>query len=113
MGQGGQLGRHTVDTAHLLCNHDSTSGQGGSPESGDLPAIDVTAPVCRAGSHSLFFDEENVAVVHVTCRLEGVLSQPDVRVEGGGVSTLFHEPLGALGTEPNSGDKRDLQIELG
>lgn len=73
-GVSGRLGRHTVDTAHLLCNHDGASGQGGSPKSGNLPTIDVTAPIGRASSHRLFFDEENVTVIHVTCRLEGVLS---------------------------------------
>ena len=95
----------TVDTAHLLRNHDSRSTVIGTPDPGNAEAIGQTSEISCARGQFEFFLVDNPRVIEVSCGNNIMSSQFAHRPESFVVLVVFHEPARGLWAEPNAEHK--------
>ena len=94
--------RLTVDTAHLLSNHDSRGTIVGTPDPRHLKAVPQTGEIARTTSNFEFLLVQNPRVVEVPCGDDGMSSQARHRFKSLSVLTMLHEPTRGFGTEPDT-----------
>lgn len=92
-------GQLTVDTAHLLGNHDSRGTVVGAPDSRDGEAVPQTLEVARTGGFLKLLLVDDIGVVVVPGGDDVVGSQAAHRSESLGNLAVLHEPTGRLGAE--------------
>lgn len=101
----------TVDTAHLLSNHDRRSSVVGAADTRDSEAVPQPLEITRAFRETEFLIVENVRVVVVTCGNDGMGTQPLHRAEAFGDITLLHEPTRRLGAEEDASTQDERRNE--
>lgn len=113
----GKMMELTVDTAHLLSNHDRGGSVVGATDPRDREAVPHPLEVTGALRLTKLLLVENVRVVVVAGRNDGMVAQPTHGAEAFGNMTLFHEPTRRLGAEEDSqsqeegGNERRTQLE--
>lgn len=95
----------TVDTAHLLTNHDSRSAIVGTPDSWNREAVPHTGEITRATRHLELLGVNDIGVVKVPGSDDGMSSQFYHGLESSGVLAVLHKPTGRLGTEEDANGK--------
>lgn len=107
----------TVNTTHLLGQHDGGSSEGTSSDTGDGEELRESRNVGFTLDHLVLFGELDVGVVHIPGSNDLAVSQLLERDERLLVSTLLHEPSGGLWAkedqngEWNGGDKCGSELE--
>jgi hypothetical protein len=84
--------QRTVDTTHLLREHDSRSSESTSTDSRDGEQLSESRDVGFALNDFVLLGELNVGVVKISGGNDLTMSEPLERSEGLLVSTLLHEP---------------------
>lgn len=109
--------RHTVDTAHLLGNHDGGGTVVGTPDTADGKAIKQPAEVTGATGDFEFLLVQHARVVEVAGGDDGMIAQAFHGAEPLGVFPVLHEPTGRLGAEVDAdaedegGDEGGAELE--
>lgn len=92
----------TVNTAHLLRNHNSRGTIVGTPDPGNAEAVGQTSEIaCTRGQFELLLVDDPRVVV-ISCGNNWMSSQFTHRPEGFVVLVVLHEPTRRLWAEPNS-----------
>jgi hypothetical protein len=101
-GTGQALINLTVDTAHLLSDHDSRCAVVCSPDSRHCEAIPHTGEVARAASEPQLLNVDDVRVVVVSGCNDRVCAQNVHGLETLGVTAVLHEPTGRFRAEEDT-----------
>ncbi len=94
--------RLTVDTAHLLSDHDSRGTIVGSPDPRHGETVPQTGEVAGTTTQFEFLGVYHVWVVEVPCGDDGIRSQAHHWSEPLCVLAVLHEPTRGLGTKPDT-----------
>lgn len=93
-----ELGELTVDSAHLLRNHDGRSAVVGSSDSRHREAIPHAREVGGIRGELQLLLVDDIGVIEVTCRNDGVRTESIHRAEALGMLIVLHEPTRRLRT---------------
>ena len=105
-------GSLTVDTAHLLGDHDGRGTIVGPSNSGDSEAVGQTGKVGRTGRLSELLLVDDIGVVKVTRRDDRVRTKLEERLERLVVLPMLHEPSRGLWAKVDS-DHEDERRDKG
>jgi hypothetical protein len=94
--------RLTIDTTHLLCDHDSRSTVVASSDSRHAEAVEQTGKVTLSASELQLFAVDDIRVVVVSCGDDLVRAQFIHGIESLRDLSMFHEPTRRLGTEEDA-----------
>ena len=92
----------TVDTAHLLCDHDGRSAVVASADSRHAEAVEQTGKVALSASDLQLLEVDDVRVVVVSCGNDLVRAQFVHGFESLCDLSVFHEPARRFGAEENA-----------
>lgn len=105
--------RRTVDSAHLLRKHDGRSTVVGTSDSGNTEAIPHSGEVASASSFLEFLLINDIRVVVVAGRDDGVRAELAHRLKALGNLSVLHEPTGRLGAEEDTDSENERGDEGG
>lgn len=95
----------TVDTAHLLTNHDRRGTIVGAPDPRNGETVPHTGKVAGATGQFEFLLVNDVGVVIISCANDGMIPQTPHRIVALGDFTMLHEPSRRFGAEEDADAK--------